>query len=367
MKKKTNKKIVAFVASLTLMVSLCVPTPVVKAAALTSLSDTLSTLKAAEVADHTILWTLPSTITFDAGDQARIDFPDGFVTSAASWATTDFTFNDGTARTVESIAVDGAPTCTAGANNIGIRINPTTDEFIIIACTSYTSSGATASVTFTIDGTATEGTLTNPSAEEYLIGIVGDDKGDGFGANDDTGSITAIIIDDDQVAVSAVVNATLSFDIPGDNTIGFGTLTSSGIRYATDTTGSDSESSAHTITAGTNSTSGYSITVEGATLDAGTPDIAPIGGTATALTAGSEQFGIRISSTGGACDNAEVDPYNHATNYAYDAVAAADQIISCGSASATTTFSIYYGANIAANTEAGNYTAALTYIATGNF
>ena len=44
------------------------------------------------------------------------------------------------------------------------------------------------------------------------------------------------------------------------------------------------------------------------------------------------------------------------------------EIAASATESASTTFSLYYAANIASNTEAHpDYTASLTYIATGNF
>jgi hypothetical protein len=53
------------------------------------------------------------------------------------------------------------------------------------------------------------------------------------------------------------VNQSISFSI-SDNTIGFGALTPSSLRYATgDTNGSASETIAHTLSVTTNATSGY--------------------------------------------------------------------------------------------------------------
>ena len=49
------------------------------------------------------------------------------------------------------------------------------------------------------------------------------------------------------------------------------------------------------------------------------------------------------------------------------AAAFPDEVASATGASADTTYSVRYVANIAGNTEAGSYTSTLTYIATGNF
>ena len=125
-------------------------------------------------------------------------------------------------------------------------------------------------------------------------------------------------------ATAAEGSQSLTFNI-SDPAIGFGTLVSSGARYATgDTNGSASDvADAHTISASTNASSGYTMTLDGATLTSGGNTITAIGGTATASSAGSEQFGLRAivnSGTGSA-----VAPYN-GSNWALDTAAFPDQI-----------------------------------------
>ena len=338
----------------------------VRAAALTSVSDNMTTLAQGATADHTITWTLPTGVTFAAADQARVDFPANFTASAAAgWAASDFTFNDGTSRSI--VAVGASPSCSNGANNVTVAIDDTNDHFTITACTGYSASASAATVTFTIAGTAANGTLTNPaSAETSVISITGDNKGDGFdSSNDDTASIAVAIIADDSVNVTANVDPTISFAI-SDTTIGFGTLTTANVRYATgDTNGTTSETSAHNLTASTNAASGYTVYVRGATLTSGGNSITAIGGSATASSAGNEQFGIKVSASGG--NGAAVSPYNTA-NYAYNATSSTqDDIATSATSSATTTYSITYIANIHATTEAGSYTTDLTYTATGTF
>jgi hypothetical protein len=162
-------------------------------------------------------------------------------------------------------------------------------------------------------------------------------------------------------------SGTLTFSI-SDNSIGFGTLVSSGPRYATgDTVGSASETVSHTITASTNASSGYVITVQGATLTSGSDTITAIGGTSAASSPGSEQYGLRITASGG--NGSVTSPYNHASNYAYAADAStADEIASDADGDdVTTTYSIRYLGNVSAATEAGSYTATMTYVITANF
>jgi hypothetical protein len=168
---------------------------------------------------------------------------------------------------------------------------------------------------------------------------------------------------------SSAQTPTLTFSI-SDNTIGFGTLSASAPRFATgDGAGSASEVSAHTISVSTNATDGYVITIDGTTLTYGSNTINPIGGTATNVStgAGTEQFGIRLtlsSGTGGSVTS----PYNGSSNfYAFDTANFPDQIASGLGDGTTDTYSVFYAANISNQTEAGNYTAVITYIATGTF
>ena len=170
-----------------------------------------------------------------------------------------------------------------------------------------------------------------------------------------------------KICATAGVSPTLSFSI-SDNSIGFGTLNASAAQYATgDTNGSASETVAHTISASTNATSGYVITAQGATLTSGGNTVSAIGGTSAASSPGSEQYGIRISASGG--NGSVTSPYNHASNYAYAGTAStASQIASDPDGDdVTTTYSIRYLGNISATTDAGSYTATMTYVITAAF
>lgn len=162
-------------------------------------------------------------------------------------------------------------------------------------------------------------------------------------------------------------SGTLSFSI-SDNSIGFGTLAPGAAQYATgDTNGSASETVAHTITASTNASNGYVITVQGATLASGSHTINAIGDTSTASSPGSEQYGLRISASGG--NGSVASPYNHASNYAYAADgASSDEVASDADGDdVETIYSIRYLGNVSSATEAGNYTATMTYVITAAF
>ena len=159
---------------------------------------------------------------------------------------------------------------------------------------------------------------------------------------------------------------TLTFSI-SDNSIGFGTLSSSAAQYATgDTLGSASEVEAHQLTANTNAGSGYTITVQGATLTNGSYTVTAIGAVNTASSVGTEQFGLRMTATGGV--GTVTSPYA-AAGFAYAGTASTPSQVASASTGdgVTTTYSVRYLGNIAGNTETGSYTTNLVYVATANF
>ena len=160
----------------------------------------------------------------------------------------------------------------------------------------------------------------------------------------------------------------LTFSI-SDNTIGFGTLSTSAARFATgDATGSTTEVGAHTLSGATNATSGYVVTLKGATLtntSNGSYTITAIGGTNTASSTGTEQFGLRIAITSGT--GSATAPYA-AAGFAYNGTSSTAVQVCSGSGDDTTTvYSVRYISNIGGTTEAGNYSTTLTYVATATF
>lgn len=181
-------------------------------------------------------------------------------------------------------------------------------------------------------------------------------------------SIDSIIEDSSKITITGPsATQTLTFSI-SDNTIGFGTLDSGNARYANGAgTGSGIEVEAHTIIASTNASSGYIITVNGTTLQS-TPitiTITAIGGTNTTSSPGSEQFGLRMTSSGG---NGAVSAPYAAAGFALDTATFPDQIASDSDGDdVSTTYSVRYIANITSQTEAGSYSAALTYVVTAAF
>ena len=161
---------------------------------------------------------------------------------------------------------------------------------------------------------------------------------------------------------------TLTFSI-SDNSIGFGTLSSSAARYATGTSGTDTaDTEAHTLTVATNATNGYNMTVNGTTLTCsacGGATISAIGASSATTSPGTEQFGLRMTATGGS--GAVSSPYGTASQYALDTAAFPDQVASSSGTSTDTVYSVRYIGNITPTTEAGSYNTVLTYVVTASF
>ena len=170
-----------------------------------------------------------------------------------------------------------------------------------------------------------------------------------------------------KICASATAGAaqSLTFSI-SDNTIGFGSLSSVGTRYASgDMAGADTDvADAHTISVSTNASSGYTMTVGGSTLSAGVPTVTPIGTPAAAPSVGSEQFGLRMISNSGT--GSVIAPYNTA-NWAFDTASFPDVIATGGGDESTTVYGVRYLGNISANTETGTYGATLTYTVTATY
>ncbi|MCX7616314.1 MAG: hypothetical protein N2Z68_02905 [Patescibacteria group bacterium] len=337
------------------------------AASVTKHKDTLSRLKVSTAANHEWQFVTPSGVNqttdtivyeFDVSGTA-FDLSTITLGDIDLLEDTDGTPGDCSGTLTQEVLVS---TDTAATNEWLVTIN-TTNDTITVGPAASNDTGATiaanACVILRVGTNASGGSnrIVNPASPgTYQMGISGT-----FG---DTGETAVQIISDDQVAATATVDETLSFSI-SDNSIGFGTLSTSATKWATgDTLGSSSETSAHTLSASTNAQNGYVITIDGTTLTSGSNTISAIGATATAPTPGTEQFGLKASAAEGS--GTVSAPYNTA-NYALDTAAFPDQLASASTASDTTTYTLTYIANISPTTEAGNYTATLTYTAAAQF
>lgn len=346
------KKITSVIALLAFISGVFSPLSIAVAAPLTSQSDIMSRLRTSTLSNHTIKFVTPTGVT--AGQTITLTFPGAFTMGTFAVNNVDFA----TGASCSSISSERTLAASPSGTTWGVA-----QSGQVITITSGTDTvTAGHCIEIEIGSNATSGgagttQITNPaSASTYAISFAA-------GSGADTGSATVAIITDDQVVITATVDQALSFAI-SDNTIGFGTLGSGAARYANGAgTGSASETEAHTLTASTNASSGYIITVNGNTLTSGANTIDAIGGTNTASSAGTEQFGIRATATGGS--GTVTAPYA-AAGFAFTA-GSPTQIASATGSSATTTYSMRYLANISGATEAGSYTATHTYVATTTF
>ena len=334
------------------------------AAALQNKSDTMTSQKISTTSDHTIVFRTPSGANLST-HTITLTFPAGFNMNSIGFISMDLAHSAGgqsncnapTFVNVETLAA--APTAVAwGATLSGqvITFLAPTDGIGAAAMAANACVQIKLGQNAVVGGAGTT-QIINPGSTGSNSIVVG-------GVFGDTGNIVVNILTDDQVAVTAVVPETLTFTI-SSSTIGFGTLTSASARFATnDSLGSASEVEAHNIVVGTNAANGYTMTATGTTLTYGINTINAIGNTNTASAIGTEQFGLRMTATGG---TGTVSAPYAAAGFAYNSTTLPTTVATAVGASANTTYSVRYLSNIAALTEAGRYTTAITYSATANF
>ncbi|MES2214301.1 MAG: hypothetical protein V4465_02880 [Patescibacteria group bacterium] len=323
------------------------------AAALTSISDTMTRQTISTNSAHVIKFTTPTGVAIS--QTVIVTFPSDFTLTSSTFS--NVTISWGTTTGLEN------STTTAASNAAtvwGVAFSGTGSRTMTLTAPSGAGNNIPAGKVMVITLASTN--AVNPSvATTYSIGVTGT-----FG---DTGTTTVNTISNDTVAVSATVAQSISFAISA-NTISFGTLDSAAARYANTTTGSASDAVAHTLAVGTNAPTGYTITVQGATLTSqqnGANTITAVGASPATYAVGTEQFGIYATKAGGS-NGTIAAPYATASSFGYNGTSGAAVTFASGTtATATETYSLHYLASIAANTEAGTYAANLVYVATANY
>lgn len=165
-----------------------------------------------------------------------------------------------------------------------------------------------------------------------------------------------------------IFSQAVSFNI-SDTSVGFGYLTSAGLRYATnDGQGSDNPVEAYSLEASTNAPSGYTIFVQGNSLSNGLATITAIGGTPETPTAGENKFGMKASATGSGGGEV-VYPYNDATDFAYGATSSTPSNMALANSGngESTSYGITTVATIDSVLNYGEYSTSLTYILVPNY
>lgn len=358
----TLKRFSVLLLAVALVAGLSFPFSPALAAQLEDVSDTLSTAAQGASANHTILFTTPTGITDEGG-------AGGFTITLTFDA--DLTMNGIDEDDVDisgSTLGEGetAADCT-GADEFGIAL---AGQVLTITVCNGDGGDIAAAETVTIeigtnadyDGTGNT-QISNPAVAETSQIDIG-------GTQTDSASLAVVTVEDDSVAVSAIVDPSITFEI-SDTVIGFGDLSATTGRWATGTTGTNASpalpDAAHTLAITTNADNGWAITYNGATLTStgGTITEATIVGDSDG-TQGTEQFGISASSDD-TNDNIEAGYVRDATADWNFITPGTNTLASENTPTTIETISVSYLANIAGTTEAGNYSTAITYIATATF
>ena len=319
------------------------------AASLTSMSDTMSRIKASTASNHTIKYTTPTGVA--AGQTMTVTFPTGFTMGSVAFGDVDVSWGPTTGAENELTLAATASGTTWGAAVTGQVLTITSGTGTITAASKVIIEIGT-NATFGVAGVnqITNQTVVQNNTDPKIV------IGGTFG---DTGSIATEIVADDQIPVSATVDPTITFTIV-NTTLALGTLSSSSI----------STSSYNNLTIGTNGFGGYTISVRdiGSSSNPGlynSPAAKLIASAdATPLTVGNEGYG-------GQCNKVSGDGSCSFTGTGdnVDGFLLTDQALaSYGSKpSGTDTFQIRVKATISTSTDAGSYADTLTLIATGNF
>ena len=348
---QTASRIISLILALAILALYLFPASSAYAAPITSVSDTMSSQTISATSSHAIRFVTPTGANNNT-DTIIITFPSDYNFTSKTIGTV--TFTHGATTGLESTEVLAAA---PSATDWGAVFSGTQNRVLTLTAPSDGIGAAVLAlsdkVIITYNGTNSINPTTPGSYTATISGTFGD-----------SGDITNNILTTNQVDISATVPQALTFSI-SDTTIGFATLTSGAARYATgDTLGNAAETEAHNIIIGTNASNGYTMAVGGSTLTSGGNTVNAIGAANTASSAGTEQFGLRMTATGGT--GAVVVPYA-AAGFAFDTAAFPDTAATSTSASANTTYSVRYLANITASTEAGVYTGLVNYVATANF
>ena len=159
---------------------------------------------------------------------------------------------------------------------------------------------------------------------------------------------------------------TLTFSV-SDSSVAFGNLSSVIARYADTSSGTSTNAVAHTMTASSNASTGYTLTYKGQTLTSGSNTLSPATITnSTTGTPGTSQFALSLSSSGSAGIVSDYNQNSGSGNWKFISNST-ESLVTTSGITTSETFSNRYISNIAASQQAGNYSTVITYVITGNF
>jgi len=362
-----NPKFLRFLAGflvLTLISAFGYPQVVHAAASVTAVSDTMSRIQTSQYSSHAIKFTTGNAIATTT-DTITITFPSDFDFTGS--VITDVTFTHGAstgAETTETLASGASGTAWgaafSGTLNRVFTLTAPTDGL----GNATVAAGDKIIISYTVTGNHFKNGTTGTT---YIttIALSGSDCGT------PSASYAITLLTSDQVTVSTTIDPYLTLTLTTTSV----SLTKSGggnPNYQSGGTGYN-QGTANTLAAGTNGSSGYTITYYGDTLKSGGNTIDAMA-TKAASSTGSKQFGINLKlnttpSTGtdpsGGTGAASGD-YNTQNQFRY-IVNTITTLASASAASATSTFTVTYIANVDSTTPAGAYSTTITYICTGNF
>ncbi len=334
-------------------------------ATLTTYSDALSRLKTGQAANHEILFA--TSLGIAASATVTLTFSSDF-TGVSALGAEDFDVATGSTGTCSTASyTEQNVQASAGASNWGAAASG--NVVTITGKTSGTPLATNKCLRIRIGTNATDTTGSGPGDSQITNGAADDDDTIVLGGSfTESGTAAVDIISDDQVVITATVDPTITFTI-SDNTVGFGTLSTTTTHYAAgdSVTGITTSSTiAHTLEVATNASSGYTLTYSGTTLT-GTPSgtITAASSIATGGTPGQSQYAMSAQSQSGTA--------TITSNYVYGTPlwsfvgSNTTTTLATNSSPTDDVLNMRYEANIAGTTPAGTYTGTNTFIATGNF
>lgn len=323
----------------------------VSAAQITARKVTLSnSAGAATSVTYTFNFTVPSATVLQSM-QAQIcttasgacSTPSGFVNSSSTLVSQPTNLGDASGWTVNTSTAGSL--CISKSGNVAA---PTGSQTVVF------------------------GGITNPTAQNTtFFARISTFSDAAWTTGVDTGTVAASTAQ--SISLSATVDETLTFctGTSGITTSSCAGATGSSVALGT-LTPSSTGTGLSQMGVGTNGASGYAITVNGATLTSGANTITALAAQ-TASTTGTEQFGLNLRDN--ATPNIGADPdgagsgtptsnYNTVDQFRF---VTTDSVASKASSESFRRFQVAYIANVDTATEAGTYTATMTYIATATF
>lgn len=194
------------------------------AAQFDTISDVMTRTMINQPSVHVITFDLPTGITLDESgtpDVLSVAFPADFDLNDAAWAAADFVFKQDetatlTSKNIVDIDEDNDPDCSsADGEDVAIGVDTATRTIYVEVCAAggYQDSDAAGTIELTINGTTATGTgimnnTTTVGSKKVTLSMT--DEG---AAAAHTADFGVGITDSDQVAITATVDPSLTFDL----------------------------------------------------------------------------------------------------------------------------------------------------------